>query len=71
MQGHWGESGGTLHRALVIMAWEARTRLPAGFCVMPDDQGERAGVDELPPHLRVGLMIAFIDGVCINPSSDR
>lgn len=47
-------SGGKLPQALVVTAWEVRTRLPVGFCVMPGDQGERAGVDELLPHLRAG-----------------
>lgn len=47
-------TGGKLPQALVITAWEVRTRLPVGFCVMPGGVGERAGVDELLPHLRPG-----------------
>jgi hypothetical protein len=47
-------TGGKLPQALVITAWEVRTRLPVGFCVMPGGVGERAGVDELLPHLRAG-----------------
>jgi hypothetical protein len=47
-------TGGKLPQALVITAWEVRTRLPIGFCVMPGGVGERAGVDELLPHLRAG-----------------
>ncbi len=46
--------GGRLPHALVVTAWEVRTRLPVGFCVLPGDRGERAGVDELLPHLRAG-----------------
>jgi hypothetical protein len=46
--------GGKLPQALVITAWEVRTHLPVGFCVMPGGVGERAGVDELLPHLRPG-----------------
>ena len=47
-------TGGKLPQALVITAWEVRTHLPVGFCVMPGGVGERAGVDELLPHLRAG-----------------
>ena len=47
-------TGGKLPQALVVTAWEVRTRLPIGFCVMPGDRGERAGVDEMLPHLRAG-----------------
>ncbi len=47
-------TGGHLPQALVVTAWEVRTRLPIGFCVMSDGQGERAGVNELLPHLRAG-----------------
>jgi len=46
--------GGKLPQALVVTAWEVRTRLPVGFCVMSGGQGERAGVEELLPHLRAG-----------------
>ena len=53
-------TGGKLPQALVVTAWEVRTRLPVGFCVMPGDQGERAGVDELLPHLRAGD-VALLD----------
>jgi Transposase DDE domain len=45
-------TGGKLPQALVVTAWEVRTHLPVGFCVLPGGQGERAGVDELMPHLR-------------------
>lgn len=47
-------TGGKVPQALVVTAWEVRTRLPVGFCVMPGDQGERAGVDELLSNLRAG-----------------
>lgn len=47
-------TGGRLPQALVVTAWEVRTRLPVGFCVLPGNQGERAGLDELLPHLRPG-----------------
>lgn len=45
-------AGGKLPQALVITAWEVRTRLPIGFRVMPGGQGERAGAQELLPNLR-------------------
>jgi Transposase DDE domain len=47
-------AGGKLPQALVMTAWEVRTRLPVGFCVMPGGHGERAAVEELLPHLRPG-----------------
>jgi hypothetical protein len=47
-------AGGKLPQALVMTAWEVRTRLPIGFCVMPGGHGERAAVEELLPHLRPG-----------------
>ena len=53
-------TGGKLPQALVITAWEVRTRLPIGFCVMPGGQGERAGAQELLPNLRPGD-VALLD----------
>jgi hypothetical protein len=47
-------SGGKLPQAVVVTAWDVRQRMPVGFCVLPGKVGERAGVDELLPHLRPG-----------------
>lgn len=55
-------TGGKLPQALVITAWEVRSRLPIGFCVMPGGTGERAGVDELLPHLRAGDVLLMDRG---------
>ena len=55
-------TGGKLPQALVITAWEVRSRLPVGFCVMPGGTGERAGGDELLPHLRAGDVLLMDRG---------
>jgi hypothetical protein len=55
-------SGGKLPQALVVTAWEVRTRLPVGFCVLPGERGERAGVDEMLPHLRAGDILLMDRG---------
>ncbi len=51
----WSMPGGSkLPQAQVVTAWDVRSRLPVGFCVLPGGAGERAGVEELLPHLRAG-----------------
>jgi hypothetical protein len=51
---------GKLPQAVVVTAWDVRSRIPVGFCVLPKKTGERAGADELLPHLRAGD-IALVD----------
>jgi hypothetical protein len=53
-------TGGKLPQAIAVTAWEVRTRLPVGFCVLARGQGERVGAQELLPHLRAGD-IALMD----------
>jgi hypothetical protein len=51
---------GKLPQAVVVTAWDVRSRVPVGFCVLPKKTGERVGADELLPHLRAGD-IALVD----------
>lgn len=53
-------SGSALPQAIVVTAWEVRNRMPVGFCVLSGSQGERASMDELLPHLRLGD-VAMVD----------